>query len=629
MTSSTEKCVSDCGGVLGVPRLHTRAITVTDCCSSDDSRPSSPVPVLVEALAPRSPALTARSATQSDQDALNTHEDMSSLSEQAWDPYQQEYKYFSEPYSEDIDQEAARRLLEFGDDYRKYIDSDGASSFSGIPHRGRRSPHHRRHRSLIPQGARDLDSDSDLDDLHHVIDESRSQLTVTENVLRKYSNEAALGLDYAELVATTQTNIKCLAEIVRHLEMEGTLEPELQEVQSIVQRWEVLQAQAVERQRQSGQVRELQRQVKSLRVVLESLIERASDTTQVENLETHHQLNDKLQELKDLQQEVKARKGEVSTVNLAVHRFMTETGYSLTQLKDEVADLYRLWDEAHKRASSEVSRLEGVEATWRLWENQADELRRALRKDGDTLKVLDAAIQTGSLSDTATASMQDVERLLNERRKSQTGKRLTLTRTQGVDIQSSTTSLGTSGDECLSDSGTSGYESCSSEELSERERRLAHLRRLARDLEASLHPNSQAWMAITKTLSSAESELKDLQKHCRDLVIKSAECLDQAKTSPQLRRRSWTKEAKGNRTGRLERRGHCALSGRDGCGRSSSIGRRGWMWRVVRAALPFQAALLLLFCVACLLEPNCCDHVNTLNLSLSPQLRYVHGPPPV
>lgn len=69
---------------------------------------------------------------------------------------------------------------------------------------------------------------------------------------------------------------------------------------------------------------------------------------------------------------------------------------------------------------------------------------------------------------------------------------------QGVDIQGSTTSLGASGDECLSDSGTSGYESCSSEELSERERRLAHLRRLARDLEASLHPSSQAWVAITK-----------------------------------------------------------------------------------------------------------------------------------
>lgn len=71
-----------------------------------------------------------------------------------------------------------------------------------------------------------------------------------------------------------------------------------------------------------------------------------------------------------------------------------------------------------------------------------------------------------------------------------------------MDIQGSTTSLGASGDECLSDSGTSGYESCSSEELSERERRLAHLRRLARDLEASLHPNSQAWLAITKVRAS-------------------------------------------------------------------------------------------------------------------------------
>ncbi|XP_071530629.1 uncharacterized protein klar isoform X1 [Panulirus ornatus] len=626
MTSSTEKCVSDCGGVLGVPRTppHTQG---NKCYTSDDSRPTSPVPVIRELAPTRSPAHTARSNTHmSDQEGQNTHEDMSSLSEQAWDPYQ-EYKYLSEPYSEDIDQEAARRLLEFGDDYRKYIDSDGASSFSGIPYRGHRSPHHRRLRSMPPPGPRDLDSDSDLDDLHHVIDESRSQLTVTENVLRKYSSESAIGLDYAEIVATTQTNIKCLKEIVRHLQMEGTLEPELQEVESIVQRWEVVQAQAVERQRQRGQIRELQRQVKALRQVLETLTSRASELTQAEDIDSHQQLTDKLQEAKALQQEVLARKVEVSSVNLAVHRFHTETGYSLAPLKDDVADLFRVWDEADRRVNSEVSRLEGVEATWKLWETQAEELTKALRQDGDTLKVLDAAIQTGPLTDTVTASVQGVARLLNDRRKTQPGKKLLLqhTKTQGVDIQGTTVSLGASGDECLSDSGTSGYESCSSEEFSERERRLAHLRKLARDLEASLHPNSQAWAAICKTLSSAETELKGLQKHCRELVVRSAETLDQAKPSPQLRRRSWAKDSK---IGRTSRRGNnFGVSGRDSSGRGN--GRRGWMWRVVRAALPFQAALLLLFCVACLLEPNCCDHVNTLNLSLSPQLRYVHGPPPV
>ena len=58
-------------------------------------------------------------------------------------------------------------------------------------------------------------------------------------------------------------------------------------------------------------------------------------------------------------------------------------------------------------------------------------------------------------------------------------------------------------------------------------------------------------------------------------------------------------------------------------------GRRGWLWRVLRAALPFQLALMLCFCVACLLEPHCCDNLNNLSMSLTPQLRYMRGPPPI
>lgn len=60
-----------------------------------------------------------------------------------------------------------------------------------------------------------------------------------------------------------------------------------------------------------------------------------------------------------------------------------------------------------------------------------------------------------------------------------------------------------------SDSGTSGYESCSSDDLSERERRLAYLRRLARELEASLVPGSKAWNEITDV--SIEEESIDLK----------------------------------------------------------------------------------------------------------------------
>lgn len=59
-----------------------------------------------------------------------TGTDTSNFSEQAWDPYQE--KYMSEAYSEGFDSDAARRLLEFGDDYRNFLDSqsDNCSSLS-------------------------------------------------------------------------------------------------------------------------------------------------------------------------------------------------------------------------------------------------------------------------------------------------------------------------------------------------------------------------------------------------------------------------------------------------------------------------------------------------------------------
>lgn len=59
-----------------------------------------------------------------------TGTDNSNFSEQAWDNYQE--KYLSEAYSEGFDSDAARRLMEFGDDYRNFLDSqsDCCSSLS-------------------------------------------------------------------------------------------------------------------------------------------------------------------------------------------------------------------------------------------------------------------------------------------------------------------------------------------------------------------------------------------------------------------------------------------------------------------------------------------------------------------
>lgn len=78
-------------------------------------------------------------------------ENMSSFSEQMWDNYME--KYNSEAYSEDRDIDGARRLLEFGDDYRNFIDSqsDCCSSLSAANLDSLSPPRHRKNLNGIAQ----------------------------------------------------------------------------------------------------------------------------------------------------------------------------------------------------------------------------------------------------------------------------------------------------------------------------------------------------------------------------------------------------------------------------------------------------------------------------------------------
>lgn len=73
----------------------------------------------------------------------------------------------------------------------------------------------------------------------------------------------------------------------------------------------------------------------------------------------------------------------------------------------------------------------------------------------------------------------------------------------------------------LSDSGISDGGCGSDGGLSERERRLGSLRRLAKQLESNLAPGSAALETIYQRLAAAEDELKrlqELQETCREAV---------------------------------------------------------------------------------------------------------------
>lgn len=99
-------------------------------------------------------------------------------------------KYLSEAYSEAHDSEGARRLLEFGEDYRNFLDSQSDWSQSTNPEM---SPSFRR--KILGAHNIEVDSeDEDVENVRQVLQDSKDQLCYTRNIFKRQFN---LGLkDY-------------------------------------------------------------------------------------------------------------------------------------------------------------------------------------------------------------------------------------------------------------------------------------------------------------------------------------------------------------------------------------------------------------------------------------------------
>lgn len=397
----------------------------------------------------------------------------------------------------------------------------------------------------------------------------------------------------------------------------------------------MLQARAQDLQR----VRALQREMAALR---DQLLDLAARVSSVESeVQDWEQLEKKIQQVQVELSALHDRKTLLLQVNVAVHRFLTDSGHPAGVLKDDVADLYRVWDETFQSVSQQLGNLQVVSQAWQQFEIHLSELQGALRSDQNTLRMLDSALQGGTVSPDVATSVRDVAKVLSEKQDSDSDDILcqspvVLGDTSTTTLASTTSRQSTEGS--LSDSGIS--DSGSEQELSERERRLAALRRLARHLEAVLAPGSEALVNMAKRIEQAENELRGLQRTCRDLIVRTAVCVEARSalpppvsgSNPGLHRelsvnRRRKKQQKQSEPGQRKIQGVCGAGDPDD---EPEPGKsRHWLWRVMRAALPFQMAIVALFCVACLLEPHCCDAINNLNLSLTPQLRYVRGPPPV
>ncbi|KAI5699718.1 hypothetical protein M8J76_000103 [Diaphorina citri] len=192
-----------------------------------------------------------------------------------------------------------------------------------------------------------------------------------------------------------------------------------------------------------------------------------------------------------------------------------------------------------------------------------------------------------------------------------------------------------------SDSGISD-----SEHDCERDRKLSDLRQMQKDLDSVLSSNNKT--LIAKKMDETEAELRKL-KNLRRLVFHSTllpqtetETVDaetqqdttaatSANTAPWnicRDRKNHTKIIAGAAGGPAVAAETSATTD-DPDDSEPPYKSNSQLWRIVRSALPFHLAIIVIACMVWLFEPNCCDHLNNLNLSRTPQLKYISGPPPI
>ncbi|CAB3233695.1 unnamed protein product [Arctia plantaginis] len=335
-------------------------------------------------------------------------------------------------------------------------------------------------------------------------------------------------------------------------------------------RWSALRAAATRR----GGARRLRREITALRETLDDICEPGDCAPQPH---TRAQLHRRIEELKDRLSRLLECKVSMLKLTVSVRRVLGDTENDDGGLSKELTALQSAWDDAHQKTSNELLSLEKAVCAWTEWESALRELQGALRGDLATLEALrDRGTAIGDQNEVTTQIRQLAASLVEKKK-------------------------GSSTCDSLSDSGISDGDS---EGAGRRARRLGALRELARRLQAALAPNSPAQRAIAKRMEQTENEVRTLQESCRALVEQS---IPDLKIDEETRENGITTIA-GNKTG---------------AGDPDYSPRGGWLWRVLRSSLPIQLCLVALLLAAWLVErPRCCDALNSLAQTLTPQLRY-------
>ncbi|CAG9759324.1 unnamed protein product [Ceutorhynchus assimilis] len=516
--------------------------------------------------------------------SLNTVES-NSLTE-AWDNYQE--NYLSEPYSESHDSDAARRLLNFGEDYRNFIDSQSDwSALSDI------SPKFKRKVMALSPPEANEDSNSDEESLMQIINDSRDQLKFAQEVYDHVKGgDNNVTREIEDLVIKCDRHVALLSHIAESSDEYKMSAGDKAVTSGLLTQWKSLRIRSVKMQ----EYRKLQKEIGDLKRFITNLDVPDNDQFQVGDNPSEN-INNEIEDCKKILDLIKNQLAVLTYLNTVVHRFTLENqdfdDFSKCTLKAEISELYEMFDSAKTRTSTKLSEIENLLPAWLLLQSRLEQLQKDLKEDGKNLHLLDSVLTNGQFTDQTAICVRGVAKVLSESTTNQ-GYRLPEFFTEGS----------------LSDSGIS--DEGSEHEVGERQHRLAAIKRLVRQLELGLSPDSRARLLMREKLSLAEEELKELQQKCKTLIVRTAAVSHPALESLSKKKMVDEKLAKPD-------------GGDDDPGNEPENNR--WFKRFRKASVAFQLVLLTFVCLSFLYEPQCCDYMNNYQWSFSPKLHYKGNPP--
>ncbi|XP_064623681.1 uncharacterized protein LOC135485513 isoform X2 [Lineus longissimus] len=519
----------------------------------------------------------------------NLNSTIESFSENAWDNYQDPYPTVSEDGNEEklddshLQWEASTlsSTFEFDDDFQL---SDRKKKSSGY----------------LADTSRVDDSDSDLDDLLHILEQSLQQLQVAQSMLtchRKDAMDTGIYLQpqrYAEILATCQTNIKCLQTIIQTLvETDGSLcvgDDDFLTVQNTIDQWTLHRNIAIQRQEQSKQLCQLYQEM----VAVKNCLDDTEDLMDVNQYPDHFSLEQIIKILQDKKLDLHQQRAKLEALKENIQVFSTTyPDVRMDRFQVEILNLTANGAKVSDQLSVRFSEFQSLLICWYDYNETHKELSYFLSKERQLLQCLEMTLSIMEFTtEQRRAVVRDLKGMLKD--------------------------------------------------FNMYEQKLTAMRRLSNEVLSICDKEKQ--LEIRAEVAMASNELAELRKRSQDTMTKCIEHCgdlpldigidDDTDSGIGIHRR--TESMMG-----IETIGAASVSTETEVFATAAATQTPYdiergepvkakkeeyslMKLLVRMALPFQLAILVLYGILCFFDR---DGQPGL-LSFSPTLRYVRGPPP-